>query len=90
METALALNDEGTAHMLFRAHSSQVETWIYDWLGTNQWEASGTLTGRLAFGVTRARLLSGTKHVIILAGGFIPGTSIISSVDLYDIDTQQW
>ena len=75
--------------MIFRESHFQIDTYTFDWLGTNQWEHSGSLAGRVDYHVTTASVQSGTKHIVIVAGGFTL-SEVLSLVDIYDISTQQW
>ena len=66
IQKIISLNDEGTAHMVFKETIVTGLTWTFDWLGTREWEASGTILGRADFAVTRARVSSGSKQVVIV------------------------
>ena len=84
IQKIVALNDEGTVHMIFKETIVTGLTWTFDWLGTREWEASGTILGRVDFAVTRTRVLSGSKHVVIVAGG-MRNFVMVPNLDLYDM-----
>ena len=87
----VALNDNGTKHILIGAFTANV--WTYDWdedISTRAWHPAPARSTDSEFAkCTRVLLDGGTSDVVVVAGGRVAGEPV-STVDIYNILTRLW